>query len=156
VAYHTISTGVGGAKIENGVIDMYTVGMEPGSQILDIDHTILGEDVPPTLDSLVSGPAVEARMGSKPEDIPQSDAIWDQLAFYLAHGLRNAILFWSPDIVVLGGSMITGNPNIPLDAIVGHTNDVLGDVVPCPLIVEAKLGDNGGLYGAMALLQKHI
>ena len=156
VVYHTVSTGVGGAKIENGVIDSYAEGFEPGHQILDIDKTILGEDIEPTLENLVSGNAIEKRMGMKPYDIPQEDTIWDQLAFYLAHGLRNTILYWSPDIIVLGGSMIVGDPRILLDDIIKHTNAVLADVMPCPLIVDAKLGDEGGLYGAMSLLQQKV
>lgn len=93
MVYHTISTGVGGAKIEDGRIDSYHLGFEPGKQVLDIDRTILGDDIVPTLENLVSGTAVEERTGENPKDIPQGDAIWDQLAFYLAHGLRNTILY---------------------------------------------------------------
>jgi predicted NBD/HSP70 family sugar kinase len=95
-------------------------------------------------------------MGVKPYEIPQDDAIWDQLALYLAHGLRNTILYRSPDVVVLGGSMIVGNPRILLDDIIKHTNEVLGDSIACPLILDAKLGDQGGLYGAMALLNTRV
>lgn len=156
VVYHTVSTGVGGVKIENGAIDQYAEGFEPGHQILDIDHTILGEEIEPTLENLVSGTAVAERMGIKPEEIDQEDAIWDQLAYFLAHGLRNSILYWSPDVIVLGGSMIIGDPRILLDDIVKHTNQVVGDIVPCPLILDAKLGDKAGLYGAMALLQQQV
>lgn len=156
VAYHTISTGVGGARIDNGEIDSYAVGFEPGHQILDIDRTLLGEEVVPSLENLVSGTALETRMGMKPIEIPQEDAVWDQLALYLAHGLRNTILYWSPDVVVLGGSMVVGNPRILLDDIIRHTNDVMGEDFECPLIVDAKLGDNGGLYGAMARLSQEV
>lgn len=156
VVYHTVSTGVGGAKIEQGRIDDFRTGFEPGHQILDIDHTILGEGVEPTLENLVSGRALEERMGVKPIDIPQGDAIWDQLAYYLAHGLRNSILFWSPDAIILGGSMILGNPRILLDDIIKHTNDVVGEVTEVPLIRDAALGDFAGLYGAMALLNQRV
>lgn len=156
VVYHTVSTGVGGVKIENGTIDEYSIGFEPGQQILDIDHTILGEGVPPTLENLVSGAAVKERMGVEPYEVPQEDAIWDQLAYYLAHGLRNTILYWSPDVIVLGGSMVIGDPRIFLDDIVRHTNEVLGDIAPCPLILDATLGDCGGLYGAMVLLSDQV
>lgn len=154
VVYHTVSTGVGGVKIENGEIDEANVGFEPGHQILDIDHTILGEDVEPTLENLISGAAIEERMGVKPYEINQEDALWDQLAFYLAHGLRNSILYWSPDVIVLGGSMILGDPRIKLDDIVKHTNAVVGELTEVPLLVDGKLGDEAGLYGAMALLNK--
>lgn len=156
VAYHTVSTGVGGVKIENGTIDDYRNGFEPGRQILDIDKTILGDDIEPTLENLVSGSAIEERMGVKPYEIPQTDALWGQLALYLAHGLRNTILYWSPDVIVLGGSMIVGDPRIMLDDVIRHTNEVLGDSIECPLIVDAKLGDQGGLHGAMAMLDARM
>lgn len=156
VAYHTVSTGVGGAKIENGSIDNYHVGFEPGHQVLDIDRTILGEDTVPTLENLISGSALEERMGSKPYEIPQSDAIWDQLAHYLAYGLRNTVLYWSPDVIVLGGSMILGNPRILLEDVRRHTEEVLGEELSCPLILDAELGDLAGIYGGMARLQKEV
>lgn len=152
MVYHTISTGVGGAKIEKGKIDSYHLGFEPGKQVLDIDRTILGDDILPTLENLVSGSAIEERTGNKPYDIPQEDAIWDQLANYLAHGLRNTIYYWSPDTIVLGGSMITGNPSIPLQNIKRHTEMVLADDIAVPELKIAQLKDDSGLYGAMAML----
>lgn len=153
VAYHTISTGVGGVRIDRGVIDEASSGFEPGHQVLDIDRTILGDDVSPTLENLVSGAGLEARLGIKPYDIPQEDMVWDELAEYLAQGLRNTILYWSPDIIVLGGSMIIGDPKIPLEAIRKYTVEALDSFVECPFITTAELGDEAGLYGAMALLK---
>lgn len=154
VVYHTISTGVGGAKIVGGVIDVASTGFEPGHQVLDIDRTILGEDVSPTLENLVSGRAVEARMNMKPFEIPQDDVIWDELAGYLAQGLRNSILYWSPEAIILGGSMMVGDPKIPLEAVRKATVEVLDGVVPCPFITTAKLGDDAGLHGALAFLRQ--
>lgn len=156
VVYHTISTGVGGVKVESGELDQASVGFEPGHQVLDIDRTILGADITPTLENLVSGTALENRMGVKPYEIPQSDMIWDELAEYLAQGLRNTILYWSPDAIVLGGSMIIGDPKIPIEAIRKYTVEVLAGFVPCPFITTAALGDEAGLYGGMAILAKNI
>ncbi len=156
VAYHTISTGVGGVKIEDGEIDHASAGFEPGHQILDIDRTVLGDDIEPTLENLVSGTAIEQRFGVKPYEIPQSDVLWEELAEYLAQGLRNTVLYWSPDAIVLGGSMMIGDPKIMVDAVRKYTVQSLDSFVPCPLIVEAKLGDEAGLYGAMALLTKRL
>jgi predicted NBD/HSP70 family sugar kinase len=152
VAYHTISTGVGGVRVVDGLVDKACYGFEPGHQILDVDRTILGEDVKPTLENLVSGTALESRVGMKPYDIPQSDTIWNELAGYLAQGLRNTTLYWSPDVIVLGGSMIIGDPKILIEDIRKHTVEVLDGLVPCPYITAAKLGDEAGLYGAMAML----
>jgi predicted NBD/HSP70 family sugar kinase len=154
VAYHTISTGIGGVKIENGAIDLAVVGFEPGHQIVDIDRTILGEDIEPTLENLVSGTAVKERFGVEPFEIPQSDVLWDELAEYLAQGLRNTVLYWSPDVIVLGGSMINGDPRIEIDAIRKYTVAALDGFIPAPFITTAKLGDEAGLYGAMAILKR--
>jgi predicted NBD/HSP70 family sugar kinase len=155
VAYHSISTGVGGVKIEDGRIDQASIGFEPGRQVLDIDRTILGSDIEPTLENLVSGTAVEARLGMPPYEIPQSDVLWDDLAGYLAQGLRNTILYWSPDAIVLGGSMMTGEPRISVDAVRKHTVEALDGFVPCPLIALSALKDESGLYGALALLKQN-
>lgn len=156
VAYHTISTGIGGVKVQNGTIDIASFGFEPGHQILDIDRTILGEDVTPTLENLVSGSGLETRLGIKPYDLPQEDIIWDELAEYLAHGLRNTILYWSPDVIVLGGSMILGDPKIEIEKIRKYTVQVLDNFVPCPFITTSSLGDNAGLYGAMVFLEQNL
>jgi predicted NBD/HSP70 family sugar kinase len=156
VAYHTVSTGVGGAKIEHGQIDEASVGFEPGRQILDIDRTILGDDIEPTLENLVSGTAVGERFNCKAYEIPQSDALWDELAEYLAQGLRNTILYWSPDAIVLGGSMIIGDPRIEIDPIRRYTVAALDGFVEAPLIATAKLGDEAGLYGGLAILKQRL
>jgi len=156
VAYHTISTGVGGAKIEDGEIDRAHIGFEPGHQVLDIDRTILGDDITPTLENLVSGTGVKDRMGVEPYDIPQDDVTWDELAGYLGQGLRNTILYWSPDVIVLGGSMIIGDPAIKVDAVRKATTEAMADFEPVPLITEAKLGDEAGLWGGLAVLTKRL
>ena len=152
VVYHTISTGVGGAKVEYGWLDDASIGFEPGHQIIDIDRTVLGPDITPTLENLVSGRAVEERTGAKPYDIPQDDVLWDTLASYLGQGLRNTVLYWSPEVIILGGSMIIGDPRIPLDAIRSHTVRALDGFTEAPFITTATLGDNAGLYGALTYL----
>lgn len=154
VAYHTVSTGVGGARFVDGHVDVARVGFEPGHQILDFDNSFLQHNEKPTLENLVSGSALERARGVKPYEISQDDAIWAELAMRLAAGLRNTIVYWSPDVIVLGGSMIVGDPRIKLEDIRTYTEGIVAGFVPCPLILDAQLGDDGGLYGAMALLQQ--
>lgn len=156
VVYHTVSTGVGGVKIEHGMLDQASVGFEPGHQILDLDRSILGEETVHTLENLVSGSALEKRRGVKPYEIPQDDPVWPELASYLAKGLRNSIVYWSPDVIVLGGSMIIGDPRIMLADIQKETAKQVAGLVPCPKIVDATLADEGGLYGAMVLIEQRF
>lgn len=156
VVYHTVSTGVGGVKIENGDIDMSAVGFEPGHQIIDIDRTVLGAEVQPILENIISGTAIKNRFGVEPYEIPQSDVLWDELAGYLAQGLNNTVMYWSPDVIVLGGSMILGDPKIEIDQIRKYTVEALDEYVPAPLITLAKLGDEAGLYGGMGVLKNRL
>jgi predicted NBD/HSP70 family sugar kinase len=156
VVYHTVSTGVGGVRVVNGALDEATVGFEPGHQIIDIDRSLIGADIPHTLENLVSGEGLGARRGVKPYQIPQSDPVWPELARYLAHGLRNTVTYWSPDVIVLGGSMIIGDPRIMLADITRETEAALQGVMPCPPIIDATLSDEGGLYGAMVLIEQRL
>jgi hypothetical protein len=50
--------------------------------------------------------------------------------------------------------MIIGDPRISLESIQNHTKNALGSLVPCPVILDAILKDEGGLYGAMALISQ--
>lgn len=155
VAYMTVSTGVGGVRIDHGEIDAANLGFEPGHSIIDIDNTVYGESMQSgSLENFVSGSALQKRRGVKPYEIPQDDPVWEELASQLAIGVKNTIVYWSPDVVVLGGSMIVGDPRIFREDIVKYTKRALDELMPTPPILDAKLGDEGGLYGAMALLSQ--
>ncbi|MBC8465171.1 MAG: ROK family protein [Parcubacteria group bacterium] len=155
VAYITVSTGVGGARIVSGDIDEHALGFEPGHQIIDADATIYENlEKPYDLEDMVSGSGVEKRFGKKPYEIPQTDPLWDELAYYLAIGLHNINLQWSPDVFVLGGMMMIGDPKIPLVS-VEREFAKLRDVMPSlPPLILATLGDIGGLHGALAYARK--
>lgn len=152
-AYITVSTGVGGARFIDGYIDKKVIGFEPGHQIIDAGRALCPDCEGVTLESYISGKATEKRTGKKPYDITD-EAFWDTYAKYLAYGLNNTILHWSPNVVVLGGSMIVGDPAIPLD----HTTECLKGILKIfpelPDIKKAELGGLGGLYGAMVLVDQ--
>lgn len=144
VAYLTISTGVGGARIVNGCIDANSYGFEPGHQIIDGVRTLEG---------LVSGTAVEKKYKCSPKEIGDP-AIWQELARYLALGINNTIVHWSPDVVVLGGSMLN-EIGIPIAAVRDQLASILTVFGTLPLIEHSALGDLGGLHGALALARAH-
>lgn len=154
-AYITVSTGMGGARFIDGRIDNKVVGFEPGHQIIDADKTLIPEADGIFLQNLISGRATEKRMGMKPYDI-KDDAFWDNYAKLLAYGLNNTIVHWSPDVVVLGGSMIVGDPAIPVDKTEEYLREILKIFPKLPEIKKAELGEFGGLYGAMVLVKQSI
>lgn len=155
VAYITVSTGVGGVRIVDKKIDINRHGFEPGHQIVDLDNTACGPDCENIehhgighLDNLVSGKALEQKTGKKATEITDSK-IWNEHADHLAAGLYNTIVHWSPDVVVLGGSMIVGDPAIPFDRIVKKTEELMHTFPILPEIKKALLKDVGGLHGAL-------
>jgi len=145
VGYLTISSGVGGARIVDGQIDRTASGFEPGHQIIDFKGKSKLED-------LVSGLAVEKRFGQEPKTITD-EAVWDELSQILAFGVNNAIVFWSPDVLVLGGSMMK-SPGIKIDQVKQKLTEILKIYPSLPEIKLAELGDVGGIYGALELIKK--
>ena len=145
VAYITVSTGVGGARIIDGKVDEHSVGFEPGKQIIDVNSS-------KTLEDMISGKSLREKTGKSPKEVTDQ-AVWDTHAWLLAVGLNNIIVEWSPDCVVLGGSMMTGEPAIPIDKTEGYLKDILKIFPRLPIIKKAELGDFGGLYGALAYLK---
>ena len=147
--YITVSTGVGGARFVDGEIDENRFGFEPGHQIVDIKE---GGD-PVSLENLVSGTALEKRTGKKAYEVTDPK-IWDELAHYLAYGLYNIILQWSPDVVVLGGAMIVGDPAIDVEVVKKYLNKINTKFPELPEIKKAELKDFGGLHGALAFIKQ--
>ncbi|MEX0673075.1 MAG: ROK family protein [Candidatus Paceibacterota bacterium] len=151
-SYVTVSTGVGGARFINGKIDENAHGFEPGRQIVDISGSLDGGNSDGTLEGLVSGTALEKRFGMPAIEV-SDPKVWDDLAQQLAVGLYNLSLIWSPEVIVLGGSMITGDPAIDVTATEKAFRERIEQVfATAPDIRKAELGDINGVWGALAYL----
>jgi len=141
--YITVSTGVGGARIVDGVIDRAAIGFHPGKQLVN------GVD----LEGQVSGKAVAKKFGIHPKDLDSLEER-EKLADILTTGLYNSAVHWSPDTIVVGGSMIVGLNPIPLDRVAADLGRRIGMFAKSPKVVMAALKDDGGLQGARALAMK--
>ncbi|MEK7610701.1 MAG: ROK family protein [Patescibacteria group bacterium] len=143
VVYVTVSTGVGGARIVDRRVDRRVIGFEPGFQIIDRANLL-------TLEDLISGTAIARRYGRPPRELTDP-AIWDEAAALLAIGLHNSIVHWSPEVVILGGSMFK-QPGIALEAVRQHLATFKTALGGVPEIKLAELGDLGGLHGGLQML----
>jgi len=153
-AYITVSTGVGGARIVHGQADVVGISAEPGRQYIDFDKSGCPTCEDASILGYLSGAAMERRFDKKPYEVTDP-AVWEQMAQWTAYMLANTIVHWAPDVVVLGGSMITGKPAIPIDRIREHLRPIL--VFPkTPELKQAELGDFGGIYGAMEFVNQRI
>jgi predicted NBD/HSP70 family sugar kinase len=145
--YITVSTGVNGVRIVDGVLDRSRQGFEIGGQYLSVG------DMPQTLEDLVAGRNICARFNvSSPRDLGKEHVVWEELARTLSFGIHNTILHWSPDRVVIGGSMMN-EIGISVERVGAHVQEIMKKFPEVPEIVHSSLGDIGGLWGGLALLR---
>lgn len=152
VAYITLSTGIGGARIVNGRIDYHATPMEPGHQILDPKGRFWpGCGQKGCFEALGSGRAFEMTYGVKAEYC-EDFKIWEEHAQIVSQGLVNVITLWSPDILVIGGSLIKAGHKF-IDPLMHFTKNSL-KIFPSPKIEFSKLDDDNVLLGGFIYLDR--
>lgn len=144
--YLTISTGVNGVRIVDGSIDRSNEGFEVGGQYLSHGDAL------ETFEELVSGTAVFKKFGVHPRELGHDSPVWEELARVTAIGVHNTILEWSPDIVVLGGSMFN-EIGISVPRVEAILLTIMHKFPTIPPLVHSQLKDDGGLYGALVMTQ---
>ena len=142
VAYIALGTGVGGKRIVDGKISLEDSNFEPGHQIIVPYGNLCHCGGKGHLETYVAGAYLD-----------RSKANWDEVAKYLAIGLNNTIVHWSPDIVILGGSVMK---SIPLDKVNSYLQETLTIFPQAPEIALAELGDLAGLYGGLTILKTRV
>jgi predicted NBD/HSP70 family sugar kinase len=100
VLYITVSTGIGFALVNDGIIDE-NVG-DGGGKMMLFEHD--GAMVP--WESFASGHAIVERYGKKAMDITDDDT-WQHICRDLSIGFVELIAILQPDVIVIGGSVGT-------------------------------------------------
>lgn len=173
LVYITVSTGIGGGVIEQGrlLIGHQGAGYELGFMILDAATGTNWED-------LASGTALAAAAAAamvrhpdtllhrlaRPADVSgahvaaaaaQGDAVAAQLmereAHYLGLGLASCLQLFSPELILVGGSVTLHNPQLLERARAVAYAHVKVDLYRRVPIEPAQLGEGAGILGAAAL-----
>lgn len=144
VAYVTLSTGVGGCRITNGKADDTEYSFEPGNMLVS------GPDGQDYLENIISGSAIEKRYGVSPFQLEDPKA-WDDISELVSIGLNNVAVMWSPNIIVLGGSV---PQRINFEKVNEHLKMHCKIYPEVPFVKMAEIDEQGGLYGALAYIQK--
>jgi glucokinase len=179
--YMTVSTGIGGGVICNDqlLLGAHGLGAELGHVTILPDGPICSCGHPGHLEALASGKAIAAyvakklsegvksSLSGKPEakEISQAANTGDELAieafqragYYLGLGVANYLMIFNPSIVIFGGGVSkTGDLLFePMRATIKKSvlsSHYLEDLI----ITTAELGDDAGLYGALALARDSI
>lgn len=161
--YVTVGTGIGGGAVVGGRL-LHGLGHAEMGHMLTA--RIPGDDYPgicsfhgDCLEGLACGPALAARWGQSPEDLPDDHPAWELEARYLAMLCLNLTAVLAPGRIILGGGVMARAAL--LDKIRGHFAALSnGYFAPADkaggleaYIVAAALGSLAGLIGAFSLVQ---
>ena len=148
VIYGTIGTGIGFGIYNNHQL----IVAEGGHSLI---HRVSNDRFAGTcpyhkdcLESLASGPAMEKRWQIPAECNTNVDA-WYMEAEYLAQGITNIAMFYNPEIIILGGGVM--HHDGLLEMIQEKVHAKINGYILEPVLMKPQLGDDAGLYGAIAL-----
>jgi fructokinase len=160
VLYITIGTGVGAGLVVNGKTFNGLTHPEMGHISIRQREDDNFEGVCPfhqsCLEGLVSGPAIEKRMGIQGQLIEEDAYVWDLNAEYIGQALANYNLILSPEIILIGGGVSKQEHMFPkiraafkkyLNGYIVHERlEKLDEYIKYP-----KLGQDAGLIGSLYL-----
>jgi fructokinase len=167
LCYLTIGTGIGAGLLIDGQPWHGLVHPEVGhvrvSREHDHDRTSFSGSCPVHGDcweGLASGPALEARWGMAPDELPDDHEAWAIEADYIALGILSIVLVFSPERVIVGGGVME-HAGL-LESVRRRLRELMGGYLPTPLLgeeidsylVAPRLDDRAGVLGAVALAQK--
>lgn len=163
--YITIGTGIGAGVIINHALLHGMLHSEAGHMLLT-RHPADSEDFkgccpfhPNCFEGLASGPAIEKRFGRKASELMNRNEVWELEAYYIAQGIVNIILTYSPHRIVLGGGVMHQKQLFPmirtkiLQLLNGYINTPLLTYID-EYIVPASLNDNQGIMGCLELAKR--
>jgi len=166
LCYLTIGTGIGAGLLIDGQPWHGLVHPEVGhirlSREHDRDSASFAGICPVHGDcweGLASGPALEARWGMAPDQLPADHEAWAIEAEYIALGILSIVLVFSPERVIVGGGVME-HVGL-LDAVRRRLRELMAGYLPTPLLGEEiesyllapQLDDRAGVLGAIALAQ---
>jgi fructokinase len=164
VLYVTVGTGIGGGLIVRGQPILPAAHAEMGHLPIPREaadrfagHCPFHGDC---LEGLASGPAMEARWGRPPTDLPPDHEGWSLEALYLARAVVAWIYTVAPDRIVLGGGV--GGQLALVDRLRDLVPGLLAGYADLPArlagvdryLVPPGLGADSGVLGALALAER--
>jgi predicted NBD/HSP70 family sugar kinase len=141
--YITISTGIGGVLIIDGVIDADSEDMEFGHMMFEHDDKLQ------KWQDFASGKAIYNLYGKKASEI-EDPQIWYAISRNIALGLTNVVANHTPDVVIVGGGVGTHFDKYA-DQLHEHMMLYSSDLVSVPPIRKAMRAEEAVIYGCYEL-----
>ncbi len=143
VGYLGLGTGIGTCCIIDGQIVAHTSNGAGRNSVLTLSDGSWLEDY-------IGGQALTMHYRAKPQDL--SASVWESLTPLLSEGIANALFSWSPDVLVLGGSLMNEENGFRFDAVLRALTEA--HATDTSRVRWAALGDTSGLMGARALCER--
>ena len=161
LVYVTIGTGVGGGVLQGGRALHGRLHPELGHLLLRRQP---GDAFPGTcpfhgdcVEGLVSGPALVARFGVPPDEVPADDPRWDVVVADLAEFVAVLVHSFAPNRILMGGGVGLGAPWV-VERVPARLLTLLGGYYPelderalAAMITLPGLGEAAGPLGAIAV-----
>lgn len=161
VIYGTIGTGVGFGVYLNGELLHGLMHPEAGHVIIEKHKDDIFDGCCPyhknCFEGFASGPSIEKRWGKPAEELYDNHKVFEMEAFYIAEGLCNCIMCYSPEKIILGGGVMHNEKLYPL--IRKNVLELLNNYISKKeiinsidsYIVKPMLNDKQGIIGACEL-----
>lgn len=143
VLYVTISTGIGTGIITKQKIDPEFADSEGGQILLEHKGKLV------TWESFASGSAIVRRFGKKAGEITDEHT-WKVIVQDIALGLYDLIAFLQPDVVILGGGVLTHFDKFD-DTLLAQVKKFETPLSPIPPICRAQRPNEAVVYGCYDL-----
>ena len=143
--YVTVSTGIGGALIVDGVLDAELEDAEIGWMMHERDGKLV------TWESFASGSAIVKRFNKKASDITDPH-VWKLISHDIALGLIDVDAILQPNIIIIGGSVGSHFAKFkkPLNEELKKYESAL---VKAPKVVGAKNPEQAVIFGCYQLMK---
>jgi predicted NBD/HSP70 family sugar kinase len=139
VLYLTISTGIGGGIIIDGVIDPDFANFEPGQMMLEYNGQ------PQKWEAFASGRALKARYGKLASEI-QDEKTWKEYSGLLTLGLEELLATIQPQAVVFGGGVGAHFEKFK-PFLEQNLKAINNPMVPIPPLIKARRAEEAVIYG---------
>lgn len=166
MVYLTVGTGIGGGLVAEGRPVHGLLHPEMGHMRIPrelADRQAFAGNCPfhgDCLEGLASGPAIERRWGRPAGELPDDHPAWDAVVDAMAWACVNLACIVSPQRIVIGGGVFQRESLFP--ALRNLVRQRLAGYIDVPEIVDhidryivpPDLGQDAGLFGAMALAHR--
>lgn len=146
VFYLTVSTGIGGALVVDGVLEPSLLDSEVGHMKFEHGGKIQAWE------DFASGRYIYEKYGKKASQLEDAGA-WYSISRNLALGLTNVIVTLNPDVIVIGGGVGTHFHKFA-DPLHEELMIFTTKLIPLPALRQALRAEEAVIYGAYELARQ--